>query len=336
MAAIAPAPPPAAAPEPPPRTPRRAPRWLDVAALAVGLALLVYVLSRFPLADVAQACLRAGPLVLLAPVIALVWIVFKTLGMRILVDQRVSFGDLLRNRLVGDGYNSLLPLAGLGGEPWKVRDLSTHVPMQLAVAALIRDRAIENAVGFLLTAVVIGLGLGLERFHLPAFLRSALIVYVIVALVGGVLSSAVVVTHLPGRAGALLARWLGGSDEPAPGPLPLSRFVRVVLWNLVGRLVGTCEVGLVLYALGLGFDPAAMVFVDSVLNAAGFIGFLIPQGIGVNEGTAVYLLGVLGYAGPLAVVFALVRRGRMLLVSLLGVALHLVGRRTSPATTPPR
>ncbi len=307
------------------------PRWIDVVSLAIGFALLVYVLSRFPMAEVWQACRHAGPLVLLAPVVALVWVVLNTLGMSVLVDHRVPFADLLYNRLVGDGYNSLLPLAGLGGEPWKLRHLATFVPTPLAVAALIRDRVIENAVGFLITAVVIAVGMG--HFALPAALRTALWGYVIVAAACAVLSAAIVVTHLPGKAGALLGRWLGGSDEPAPGALPAGRFARVALWNFLGRIVGACEVAVVLWALGTSFDAAATAFVDCVLNAAGFIGFFIPQGIGVSEGTSVYMLRVLGYAGPLAVAFALVRRGRMLFVSLLGVALH-VGVRAATTRRP--
>ena len=76
---------------PEPELPKpRAPRWLDVVALVVGLGLLGYVLSRFPLAPVWRACLHAGPLVLTTPLIALVWVVLNTLGMSVLVEHRVS------------------------------------------------------------------------------------------------------------------------------------------------------------------------------------------------------------------------------------------------------
>jgi hypothetical protein len=281
-----------------------------------------------------SACRHAGPLVLLTPLVALGWIVLNTFGMSVLVDGKVPFGQLLHNRLVGDGYNMLLPLAGLGGEPWKLRHLSTFVPTPVAVAALIRDRVIENAVGFVVTAIVVAIGIG--HYPLPRPLHTALFAYVFVALACAVLSSALVVTHLPGKAGTLVAKLLGvgGADSgPPPGPLPLARFARVAFWNFLGRIVGSVEVAVLLYALTSGFDAARTVFIDCVNNAAGFIGFVIPQGLGVNEGTTVYLLGALGYAGAIAVAFALVRRGRMLVVSLLGVLLHLLRRRS---TTPAR
>ena len=295
--------------------------WLDGAFLLAGLALLVYVVSRFPLADVLAACRHAGPLVVLAMVVALGWVVLNTFGMSVLLHGRVPFWTLLYNRLVGDGYNSLIPLAGLGGEPWKLRHLSTYVPTELAVAALIRDRVIENAVGFLITAIVIAVGL--TYYPMPLALRTALIGYSVVATFCAVLSVALVATRLPGRAGARLARWLGGAAETDATPLPLGQLLHVAAWNFAGRIVGSLEVGILLWLLGGRPGPGECAFVDCVLNAAGFIGFVIPQGLGVAEGASVFILRALGYAGAVGVAFALVRRGRLLAVALLGVLLHL-------------
>ena len=42
-----------------------------------------------------------------------------------LLEKRVPWPALFWNRLVGEGYNSLLPAAGIGGEPLKLRLLST-------------------------------------------------------------------------------------------------------------------------------------------------------------------------------------------------------------------
>ena len=41
------------------------------------------------------------------------------------------------------------------------------------------------------------------------------------------------------------------------------------------------------------------------------------------EGTSVFVLGIIGAPGPLAIAFALAGRGRMLVVGLFGVSLHL-------------
>jgi uncharacterized membrane protein YbhN (UPF0104 family) len=68
--------------------------------------------------------------------------------------------------------------------------------------------------------------------------------------------------------------------------------------------------------------------------AAGFIGGAIPQGLGVTEAATVGLFQLLHFAGPAAVAFALARRGRTLLVSVVGVTLHLMFGRAVTRTQP--
>jgi uncharacterized membrane protein YbhN (UPF0104 family) len=55
----------------------------------------------------------------------------------------------------------------------------------------------------------------------------------------------------------------------------------------------------------------------------GYVSFMIPQGLGVFEGTSVFVLGIIGASGPLAIAFSLAGRCRMLVVGLFGVSLHL-------------
>src|SRR5216110_543029 len=105
----------------------RIPRWVDSLALLAGVVVLVYVLTRFPFDAVLRACIDVGPLVVVTPWIALGWFACNTSAFYVLLDRRVPWRDLLWNRLIGDGYNSLLPLGGIGGEPWKLRHLTEFV-----------------------------------------------------------------------------------------------------------------------------------------------------------------------------------------------------------------
>jgi hypothetical protein len=76
--------------------------------------------------------------------------------------------------------------------------------------------------------------------------------------------------------------------------------------------------------------PWHVLYVAGALAAAGFVGGVIPQGIGVDEAATVGIFGLLGLPGEAAIAFALARRGRMLLMSTSGVVLHLaLGRRAS-------
>jgi len=319
-------------------------RWRRVVELGfflAGLTLLVIVVSRFPLADIGGACLRIGPWVALMPFVALAWIACNARGLQTLMGGRVRWRDLVWMRLVGDGYNNLLPLAGLGGEPFKLKYLTRFIPSADALTALVRDRLVENAVGFLFTATWLAYSLG--HFELPQPLRLAIAVYVGAATLIAGTYLVVLSTQLPGRTAAAIVRHFGAGGC-ATERLPKARLARAMVWYLCGRLLGLVEVGALLYLLGLGLQPAATGFAYSTLHAAGFISFAIPQGLGVFEGTSVYLFDVLHLAGALGVAFVLARRGRLLMVSLLGVTLHVVGgplwrvraaRRTSMASTGP-
>jgi 2-polyprenyl-3-methyl-5-hydroxy-6-metoxy-1,4-benzoquinol methylase len=315
---------PPADPAPPKRRAIRIPRWVDSLFLVLGLAILVYVISRFPLLDIQQACLRLGPWVLITPAIALGWHACNTTALYVLLGRQVPWRALLWNRLVGDGYNALLPMAGLGGEPFKIRHLGQFVATEQAIAALIRDRVLENGMGWIFTAVCIAVTMA--RFVLPGTFHTGLVLYVIIAPIVGLVTSALVLTRLPLRAGRVLSKLFGKLPEVDSETLAPRTIVTVAFWLLAGRVFGLLEVGSLLWLLDLGVDPGTVMFLDSALNVSGYLGFAIPMGLGVFEGASVFLFSVLGFAGPLAIAFALARRGRMLLVGLLGVALHLLGR----------
>ncbi len=313
------------------------PRWLDTAFYLLGLALLVWVVSRYPLADLTRACLKLGPWVMLTPVVALTWISCNTSALYLLLDKQVPWLPLLKIRLIGDGYNALLPLAGLGGEPFKVRHLARYVSTDRLVTALIRDRVTENAVGFLYTAF--GLAVGFRRFSFSPAMRVALIGYIAFATLAGIASALLVVTTLPGKLAGWISKFLGVTPGEAV-TVPLPEFLKLLFWYVAARITGCLELTVLLLLLGLGFDPITILFGYSLFNAAGFIAFMIPQGLGVYEGTAVWLFEILGFPGPLGVAVALARRGRMLVVGLIGVLLHVIsnalaGRREANQVSPP-
>lgn len=298
------------------------PRWADSVFLLAGLGLCAWVVSRYPLADLIGACLRLGPFVAVTPLIALGWMACNTSALYLLLDRRVPWLELLSIRLTGDGYNALLPLAGFGGEPFKIKRLTRTVPTDVVLTALIRDRVLENGVGMLFTGT--WLLLALVSFSFSSAFRAGVVGYVVVAGVVGAASLVLMVTTLPSRASSALARWLGVSAQGAV-ILPPRQFLGVLLWYLGGRFVGLGEATVLLHLLGIDFSPLTIGFCYSLLGAAGYLSFLIPGGFGVFEGTTVYMFGILGFPGPTGVAFALARRARMILIGLLGVGLHLGG-----------
>lgn len=293
--------------------------WLLRAWIVVGLALFAYVLTRTPIADIEQAIATMGPLVLISPVLAALWFATRASALREVLERRVPWRQLYALRWIGDGYNGVLPLAGLGGEPMKLRILDRSVPVEDGLAALVRDRLIDNGLGFIVSGTFAALGVVTLAQAAPA--RGSLLLYAVLAVpVGGILL-ALMITRLPGRLGAFTARTFSDHDRE-PAPLPHAAFWRALAWFAATRVLQTCETALLLACIDVPFDLPTILLVDGTLNAAGFVGFLMPQGLGVVEGAAVLVLHGIGVPLPAATAFVLVRRGRVVVCGLVAIAVH--------------
>jgi uncharacterized membrane protein YbhN (UPF0104 family) len=253
--------------------------------------------------------------VLAAPALGLVWLATRTAALARVLGGEVPWRELFVARLVGDGYNAVVPMAGVAGEPFKLERLRRYIGLDAALTGLVRDRMIDNALGLVYSA-------GCVAIALPAPGGDALATYSIVASIAGVALLALMITKLPGRLGGMVGRWFGGATRP-PEPLALPVARDVVGWFLATRLLMTCETALLLHAIGMPGSLRTVLLVDGALNAAGFLGFMLPQGLGVVEGTAVFLLTALGASPAAATAFALTRRARVIGVSLVGIATHV-------------
>jgi len=297
-------------------------RWLLRGWLVVGLALFGYVLSRQPLGSIGDAMIAMGPIVLFAPALGLVWLSTRTTALARLLSGEVPWRELFVARIVGDGYNAVVPMAGVAGEPFKLERLRKYIALPDALTGLVRDRMIDNALGLMYSAGCIAVAL--PAYALPDHGGDALATYSIVALIAGVVLLALMLTRLPGRLGATVGRWFKSTTQtPPPLALPIAR--DAIGWFILTRLLQTCETALLLHAIGIPGSLRTVLLVDGALNAAGFLGFMFPQGLGVVEGTAVFLLTALGATPAAATAFALTRRGRVFVVSLVGIVTHVAG-----------
>jgi lysylphosphatidylglycerol synthase-like protein len=301
-------------------------RWISRLLFVAGVAVAIWMISQFPLSDIYSACADLGVGVLITPFVAVGWYAAACTAVYHLLERRMRWRALLWNRLIGEAYNMLIPAAGFGGEPFKLQQIRRYVDTNRAVVALVNDRLIENAIGLGYSAACIGVA----AFHLdtvtPA-LRTTMLSYAGAAGAVSLVIAAIVFVRLPGRFGIRVARWLG-AHELSEHQVDRANLARAVAWSVTARAIGLLET-VVLFAL-LGVDLALwnVLFTNAALAAAGFVGGVIPQGIGVTEAAAVGVFELLQFPGPAGVAFALARRGRMLIVSSTFVALHAVlGRR---------
>ncbi len=56
--------------------------------------------------------------------------------------------------------------------------------------------------------------------------------------------------------------------------------------------------------------------------------FFIPQGLGVNEAGIVTAFSIVGYASAAGIAYGLIRRARMIIYSLVGLVVYLLGTLT--------
>lgn len=300
--------------------------WVRRGFLVIGVALCAYMVSRFPLSQIGDACLQLGPWVFLTPMIAMGWFAANTTALWNLLERRVGWPILFWNRLVGEGYNSLIPAAGMGGEPFKLRQLSRYVETHRAVVALINDRLIDNALAFAYSGGTVAVGA--LTIDMAPTVRGSMIAYAAAGIGISVVFVVVMVTTASSRVGGKIAKLLG-AEQLGHERMRLSVLAHATFWTGMGKLIGLLEIAWLFHLLGLDFTIGDVFFTAGALSAAGFIGGAIPQGLGVAEAATVGIFQLLHFPGPAAVAFALARRGRTLLVSVAGVALHLAFGRAS-------
>ncbi len=300
-------------------------KWIVGGWFVAAVALFVLVVTRQPMGRIAAACVAMGPAALLAPCIAAAWLATRTATLERVLVRRVPWRVLVGVRAIGDGYNALVPAAGVAGEPYKLRRLAAWLPVDQAVTALVRDRLFDNAVGLVFSAA--GIAVGLPRLAIPHAISGALWTYAAIAGPAGLAMLAVAAGRVPAKLGGFASRW----TQAAPHASERVPVASIVAWSLATRVLQTFETALLLACIAAPVDVSSVLVVDGALNAAGFVGFVMPQGLGVVEGAAVYMLTALGSPAAAATAFALARRGRVLAVSGAGVAVHLAGHLRSHA-----
>lgn len=291
------------------------------AMFLVGTAILALMLSRAPLADIAATLSGLGLRVLLPLGVAFVWILLNTLSLSALVEHEVRLVSLLRNRLVGEAINTLVPLAGVAGEPYKIVHLSSFVPFERAAHAVVSDKVVNTMSG--LVFFVAAGSLSLALVDLPASLVAGMAALVVLSALGSVGLSAVVLSEAQGRVLGSALRRLGLAGERTP-PLRPRTFAFSLAFNVAGRAASILEVIALLHLLGVSTDAAHVVALAAVSSATAILFFVIPQGIGVSEAgiTGVFLL--LGLPVHLGLSFALLRRARIIAWALVGLLVHVL------------
>jgi putative membrane protein len=284
-----------------------------------GLALLTGLVGYFGFASVMQAVVSsewATVLVVLARAVALAgcgigwWCLLAPKG----PPPRV----FIALRFIREAINGLFPFAVVGGDIIGARLLSHFgVAMSLAVASVLIDIFVQ--VVSLLIYVGVGVAIVLD---VPGPHRLSTVTFVMMAIA------------LPAVAGFFLAlnfgafdpvvRWLVAFGEKRRW----SVFAHVVdlgdrlqmIWrnhrglsaslfvHVVTVFFGAAEVWIAFYFMGHPVSVAAAIAIESIGQGGKAAAFMLPGGIGVQDGTMIAAAAIFGVPVEVALAMALIKR----------------------------
>jgi putative membrane protein len=302
----------------------------------LGIAACVFIFTRHDWHEIWQAVTLLGwglAVVILWRFVSLItagaaWRLLFTPGFR------PSFGMTVIARWVGESVNGLLPVAQVGGELARAR-LLFHALKREGKPASGMDAAATVIVDMTLALVAQVLFAFPGLWHLWQLNENA-----IARVAGGVVVSILPLVLLIAaqhqgaiRGGSAMAARFGlarlVADESQEHPLwirlsALYRRRALVLVVTIGHVVawmfraGETYIALRLMGQHIGLLDAMMI--EGLLGAARTVGFLLPAGLGIQEGALLLLCGWAGVPGHVALALALVKRARELGVGVPGLA----------------
>jgi putative membrane protein len=325
---------------------QQAARWTTAAGLAIGVALLVYVLRKYNFGEIMAAVAAAGWGIALISLYRFVTLASDTAGWRELWLGRGSPRalPLLVYRWIGESVNNLLPVAQVGGHIARARLLGRDQRDYVSAGAA---TIVDFTIGVLTQAIysIAGVTLLLQRTSThDRNLNGALFLAVILFVAG------FFVLYLLQRGGALekiaasIQKLFAGNLRAMAAQLHTGaqtinsainaiydqhgHLLRSIAWRLLTWLLHTFETMLILYFLGAPVGWPEALILESLGTAVRNIAFAVPAGLGAQEGGFVILGGLIGIPPQTALALSLCKRARELIVGLpaLGVWAWLESR----------
>jgi putative membrane protein len=308
------------------------PPLLGSLAWLVGLGLVAGLIAANDGGRVTAAIALAGWSIGLIGVVHLGTLLADTLGWRALLrpPQQPPLLSMLIKRWIGSSVNALLPVAQIGGELVRARLLSrAGISGPIAGASVVVDvtLGLVTQIAF----VLLGLGLYLEMRGSAVWLVQAgagIATFSLLLLGFGLLQRGGLFLRLArileqttrGRAWQGLVGSAAALDREIVARYhDRARLAAGAAWRLLGWLWGSAEVWLAFWLLGHPVGVAEAVILESLGQTMRSVGFMLPGGLGAQEGGIVAGGLMLGVAPELALAIALIKRARELAYGVPGL-----------------
>jgi putative membrane protein len=324
--------------------------------MCLGLALAVYLIVASGADAVAHAMLLIGWGLVPISLYHLVPMTLGALSWRDLLPRahRLGAGAVTWIRWLRESINSLLPVAGVGGDLAAARlaylrgtpgaaaaasivvDLTVGVATQMVFVmfglALLVARSREPAVLTVAWAVLAGIGLFFVAVALFLIVQHRGMFEVSARLAGSLLRNGRLI-ELAGKASAIDAAVVAiYRDKP--------RFWRANVVRLLGWAAGMGEIWLVMYFIGQPIGLVEAFILESLGAGVRAVAFMVPGALGVLEASYIVFGGLFGLTAETALALSLSKRVRELALGVPGLMVwqwvegrHLLrrGRTAKPA-----
>jgi hypothetical protein len=306
----------------------------------LGLLLFGYFVSRAGVGEIVSNIQRLGAGFLLILAVSSTRYILRALAWMRCVEppHRLPFRDALAARLMGDALGNIIPFVSVAvSEPSKAVFVKDRVPLLVGLSAL----AIENIFYALTVAIFIFAGTAtlLLTFSLPKGLRYASIAALITTLVIIPLIYLLIrwqMRFLSGALGFLSKRGIVPKyiDKIRPRAQSLEdrvygfyatsqrSFLSIFLLDMCFHAAGMLEVFITLAFISPVAPTLTQAFILESVNRIINVAFkFIPLRAGVDEGGTGQVSKVLGFARDIGVTLAIVRKGRDIFWSAIGLLL---------------
>jgi glycosyltransferase 2 family protein len=307
---------------------------IAIAALALGVSLLVLTVAWLDVHAVAAAARHLGVALPLVMLVSGLWHLLRTMAWSLSFHHPAPrFGRLWRVRLAAEAF-SFVTIRGVAGEPLKVLLLTGDASARDATAAVALERIAYIAVT--MAMVAIGAACAVLTVPMPrAWMRVfiGLLLGALVPLLGAALAlrgdGTFVLARIERRDGMRGTSWRGrgtlrfiAAVEQSLLTLVRSgkqRLIRLALLETGCFMLMAAEVWVVLVPIGVPASFGQAFAVETFSRVASMASAFIPGNLGALEASNVIVLNAVGAATGAAAV-ALARRLRGLVWAALGFA----------------
>ncbi len=315
---------------------RGARRWFTCLVLALGTTTFLYLLWSFGPRRVWEHFRGFGWGFALVLPFQIVDHMCNATGWRLAFSPaetpKVSFWDLVRGRIAGDGVNYLTPSGSIAGEFVRPGMLRSSLPHDAKVTSVVIAKAAQ-AVGqalFVLLGLIYLLNARSYAFKTGQAGWAAAGMSVILFGV------AFAIGLLAARSPAFLKRRFPSAIERTE---PVRRHLRDYLGHHPGRLAGSTlffmlgyswgavEIWLICFFLGFPIGPETALCIEFLSNLVDAFAFMVPAKIGTQEAGKAAIFKGLGLAAEMGFTVGLIRHAREMLWAGAGLSLYAVRQR---------